>query len=305
MPRDPRPSPAEAAAFLTQRFGDVREIVRLQGGEWSTAFGFSAGGQDLVARFGQHAEDYAKDRSASAWSRPDLPIPRVIELGDAFGRSFAVSERVRGVALDALVAGEWAKILPALFRGLDALRQVELPGSGFGSWRAADHCAPHPRWHDFLLSLATRDDPRILGWRDALATVPAAAAAFDASCERFAQLVAACPEIRGIVHADLLAGNVLVDGERLAGVFDWGNSLAGDPLYDVAWLVFWSPWHPGLDPSRLLAMARERFDGPRFEERLRCYLVHIGLDAQQYDAFTGRWSDLNDAAARTRAILGP
>lgn len=31
--------------------------------------------------------------------------------------------------------------------------------------------------------------------------------------------------------------NVLVDHGRVAAVFDWGTSIVGDPLHDVAWLT--------------------------------------------------------------------
>ena len=293
---------ATVRSFLERRFPAVDDLSRFQRGEWSSAFGFRAARRELVVRFGRYGDDYAKDRRAAGWAGPDLPIPRVLELGEAFEGFYAVSERVRGLDLDALDAAGYARILPALFRALDALRRVELPGSGFGIWRPDDASAPYRTWQEFLLSVAHRDDARIHGWRAVLASVPGAQASFDAAYARLEELVAVCPDRRGLVHGDLLAGNVLVDGERLTGVLDWANSLAGDPLYDVAWLTFWAPWHPGLDPTRVRALARELFGGPGFEERLQCYEVHIGLDAQQYNAFTRRWSELARSALRTLAV---
>jgi hypothetical protein len=38
---------------------------------------------------------------------------------------------------------------------------------------------------------------------------------------------------------------------------------------------------------------------PRFEERLRACLVHLGLDAQAYNAFTSRWDELGRSGERT------
>ena len=32
---------------------------------------------------------------------------------------------------------------------------------------------------------------------------------------------------------------VLVDKERISGIFDWGCSLCGDHLYELAWFDFW------------------------------------------------------------------
>jgi aminoglycoside phosphotransferase (APT) family kinase protein len=41
-----------------------------------------------------------------------------------------------------------------------------------------------------------------------------------------------------VVHGDLLARNVLVEGDRISGVLDWGSACFGDPLYDAAWLLY-------------------------------------------------------------------
>lgn len=42
------------------------------------------------------------------------------------------------------------------------------------------------------------------------------------------------------VHGDLIPGNLLVDGGRLAAVIDWGSAGTGDPAQDLApaWSVF-------------------------------------------------------------------
>jgi aminoglycoside phosphotransferase (APT) family kinase protein len=42
------------------------------------------------------------------------------------------------------------------------------------------------------------------------------------------------------IHGDLHPGNLIVDGERLVGIIDFGDVTGGDPAYDlaVAWLAF-------------------------------------------------------------------
>ena len=100
---------------------------------------------------------------------------------------------------------------------------------------------------------------------------------------------------------------MLVSGDRITAVLDWGNAMLGDFLYDLAWLCFWSPWYPqweGIDFRREAARHYESIglDVPGFDERLRCCLLHVGLDGQAYSAFKQRWSDLDAVARRTLSI---
>jgi len=44
-------------------------------------------------------------------------------------------------------------------------------------------------------------------------------------------------------------------------------------------------------------------DVPRFDERLRCYELHVGLTHLAYCAFAGHEEDLYAVARRTRGLL--
>lgn len=76
-----------------------------------------------------------------------------------------------------------------------------------------------------------------------------------------------------------------------------GDSAYGDPLYDIAWLKFWSPWYPALEAMDIVAECMKHFDETGievkdFDRRLRCCLIHIGLDHMSYNAHLGREEDL-------------
>ena len=47
---------------------------------------------------------------------------------------------------------------------------------------------------------------------------------------------------RTLIHNDLLNRNALASGGQVTAVFDWGCSIYGDFLCDLAAFVFWSPW---------------------------------------------------------------
>lgn len=122
-------------------------------------------------------------------------------------------------------------------------------------------------------------------------------------------LADACPDgVRHVIHGDSTAGNLLVVDGAVSAVLDWGNSLVGDPLYDLAWLVFWSPWHPGLDVDVIVSEVRRRctetgVDVENFDERLRCCQLHIALDSMAYKAFRRDDMNLNGTIDRLLPLL--
>lgn len=303
---------AAVREFVAARLhGPVSDVARISRGEWSQAFSLRCGDADYIARFSAVEEDFAKDRQAAAFAAPDLPIPPIIAMGRAFDGFYAISRRAFGEFIDDLDATRMRKVLPSLFAALDAARRADLSKTaGFGGW-GADGNAPYPSWRAYLLDV-TDDRPadRIHGWRQRLDASPERSVPFDTAVARLRALVGACPEERHLIHSDLLHYNVLVAGDRLSAVFDWGCALYGDFLYDVAWLTFWAPWYRAWDGINFRSAAAQHFAAidlavPDFDARLRCYEVHIGLGSLAYMAFRENWEHFAWTAERTlRAAMG-
>jgi hygromycin-B 4-O-kinase len=299
----------KAQAFLAEHFDPaVADLEPVGAGAWSRAFGFRRGNTELVARFGRHVDDFEKDRRAHAYCTPDLPIPAVLAIGPAFDGYYAISTRVRGVPLETLGPAEWQAVTPSLVAALEALRLADLTGTaGFGGWGGAGQ-AVYASWSEFLLAVGI-DTPnrRTYGWRARLASSSAGEAAFTWGFELLGQVVADSAP-RSLIHADMINRNVLVEGERITGVFDWGCSSYGDHLYDLAWFEFWAPWHQDLDIA-LLRSALERrwravgYAPQNLAARLTACHLHIGLDHLAYNAYLGDWPTLAATAERMRAIV--
>ena len=231
-------------------------------------------------------------------------------MGEAFDGFFAISERAFGAYMDGLDGADMRRLLPSLFAALDGARVADVSDStGFGIWRG-DGNAPHPTWREALLDIANdRPTNRTHGWRARLEVFQSARSAFDVCLNRLHALVEACPEARHVVHSDLLHFNVLVDADRITAVFDWGSSLYGDFVFDVAWFTFWQPWYPAWSGIDFAAEAERHYaaiglDVPGFRDRLRCCELYIGLDGMAYQAFVGRlrtWSRPRGARSRSRA----
>lgn len=149
----------QARAFLVERFGFGVDGVELIGeGAWSRCFGFSHNGSELVARFGRHADDFGRDRLAARFATRNLPIPQVIEIGQAFGAWYCISTRARGTPLEQLDAAGWQATMPAVLSTLDALRSSDISSTtGYGDWNQVGN-APHSTWADFLAAV-DQDSP--------------------------------------------------------------------------------------------------------------------------------------------------
>ena len=172
---------AVVAEFLRGRFEEVGGIEVIKGGEWSQAFSFRAGEIEYVVRFAAYGEDYEKDRVASRYAGPDLPIPEVHQVGEAFGGSYAVSTRMYGDPLDALDEAGYRRVLPSVFRMLDAMRVADVSWTtGYGMWRP-DGSAPYESWREMLLDVENdHESSRIYRWWELLSSVPSAAEVFRA-----------------------------------------------------------------------------------------------------------------------------
>ena len=277
-------------------------------GEWSAAYSVKTPDAELVARFSKYDEDFEKDAYAARYSSAALPVPAIIEWGPAPGGFFAIASRVTGEHIDGLDEGRMRRVLPSLFAALDEMRAVDLSAwSGFGGWRA-DGSTSHASWREWLLRFidepATRGAP---GWRELLRDRPTEARSFEEGYERLVHFAAACPEVRHLFHDDLINRNVLVDGDGISAVLDWGSSKYGDFLFDIANLVFYTPWFPKWRNIDFAAEALAHYNRvgvavPQFPERLKCYTLRIALDGIAYSAFRKRWDEVELRAHRALEI---
>lgn len=278
----------EVGRFLAGVHADaVTGLTPLSGGFWSSAYAYDCGGDELVVRFGSIRSGFDADRAAMAYATDDLPVPEVLDVGDAFGAAYAISRRHHGRFLEDLEPDEADAARPMVRRLLTALRTAP----------ALEGVTDEPAsWQGWLLA-SLEDDPDhpTGGWRAKLAADPSADERFEEGAARIRELVPRCPERRDLVHGDLLHRNVLVadDASRVTAVFSWKCSMRGDFLYDTAWCTFWGDtFHPGigaLDVFALVAGDPSLDDEARADAAVRhhCYELHVGTAHLGWYAWTG------------------
>jgi hygromycin-B 4-O-kinase len=276
-------------------------------GAWSTCYAFRKGDEDLVIRFGKYVEDFYVDEIAYQYVNPNLPIPKVLEIGQAFDGYYAISTRVFGEPLESLNSQDWLATVPSVVAAFEAMRLADLSGTtGWGGWEKNKR-GSHKSWSEFLLSV-TRDTPdlRIHGWREKLLVTPQQEA-FAWGMDLLKTLVTD-DSPRALVHSDLINRNVFVKDHKISGVFDWGCALYGDHLYDLAWLEFWSPWYPELDMvyfRKKLEQAWEEsgYSPEHKDSRLLACHLHIGLSHLAYNAFMNDPVNLGATAKRMKELV--
>jgi hygromycin-B 4-O-kinase len=287
------------------------DLSPIDQGEWSSAYSYRSGEDEFIIRFSHLDEDFRKDQFAYSFVSPKLPIPRIVKIGEAFGGYYAISEKAVGVAIDTLDPTGMKQVVPSVIALLDALRTADISYTrGFGGWDIHGN-APCASWKESLLDIANdHPDGRIHGWREKLASSSLGIDQFNHLFQQFSSLVGKCPEDRHLIHADLLHYNLLVADSRISAVIDWGCSRYGDFLYELAWFTFWSPWFSSMQGIDFQKLARQHYikiglDVPHFDERIKAYELHIGLDSIAYLSFIGNWEQAEKVTAQMQKTASP
>jgi Ser/Thr protein kinase RdoA (MazF antagonist) len=220
-------------AFVAGELGcGVGRHTRVDAFAANVVYEVDAGGRQLFVKASPshdslRAEAWACARSADA----GCAAPAVLALGrldTPTSMSAIIMTRVAG---QPIVAGH-----PALRQvgiGLRRLHDLRLPGFGWlgeAVWdQAGAFSLGHSSWLDFLHDICT--DARGLAGRyvGATAVAEAATAAVEAQADGLAHT-----HVGSLCHGDLKPAHILVDGDRLSGVIDWGDAVVGDPVWDIA-----------------------------------------------------------------------
>ena len=296
-----------AEAFIAARFGQQATLgPDIPQGEWSSAFAFTVSGHDYVIRFNSTREAFDADLSAMKFASRTIPIPAVIEVGAGLGGFYAVSERAVGRFLEDLDADSLNKSMRSILETMDAMRLADTSSSvGFGPWNARGD-GHYATWRDYLLDVEAPHTSSS-GWREQLEASPVAKSAFESGFAGLSELVGGCPDLRNLLHADMLNRNVFCGDHGIRALIDWQCAMYGDFLYELAWFTFWAPWHKGISEVDFRARAPERFESirlavPDFAHRLRCYEIHIGLRHLVYFAWRRDAVNLEATARRTTKV---
>jgi hygromycin-B 4-O-kinase len=269
----PDVSLSQVEAFLRDHESTPPEnVCALKPGELSRVFAYDLAGEPRVIRFNPKPDAFEADRTAhDRFARPGLPIPRVLEIGQHGALWFAISERLPGRIMWDITPEQYDAALPSLCDAHDLIAAID-PGPDLpGGWL---------QWLDSFE--ADHDSDNFWrGWRDLFDTTFLERDRWEALHARFRGLLPAAQDPRLLVHGDFGQDNVLIDGPRVTAVLDWGPMRRGDPLWDLAYIGFWS--------GRIGAQLSARYgDLPDYQARVTLYQLRMVLDATRFYARTNQ-----------------
>ncbi len=278
----------EVISFLQNNFDkNVNSVNFITGGEMSQAFSFYTD-KNYVIRINSKQESFNKDRYAfDHFASYELPIPQIFKI-DRFNEKyyFAISELAKGKNLDTYSIDDQYKLLPQLISILDTIHSVQIDDTKkFGYWNEKGE-ALFESWKDYILN---KKDDVYSNWEKLYEETSLEKEIVNQITEKINKLCEFLPEERYLVHGDYGSNNVTADGEKITGILDWGESLYGDFLYDVAWLQFWSS---GISYSVIFKDHYEKTNKncDYYHERLLCYQLHLGLGALGFFALSDQKS---------------
>jgi hygromycin-B 4-O-kinase len=286
-----------AEDFLNSYFNTKGiKVESIKGGAESQAFYFSLLGEKYVLRVTKHGMlNYLKDSIAySDFSSEKLPVSEIIDCGE-FGKgfSFAVMKRAAGKTLDRFSKEQLGDLAPKVAAAIAEVHKIEVPGEGYGGW-GSNRNGSFKSWNEYLLANLAQEGFEDRSFCDA---------DFNLSLKReILKLVPFCPEERVVLHGDCAPANILSDGKRVTALIDWGDSLYGDPLHDVACIDFWA------SKNDFTAVFRDYYldNGglpDNFEERIMCYKLLRAYGSLWFYAYSDQEDSYKKCAQNAKEIL--
>ncbi|MBP7832306.1 MAG: aminoglycoside phosphotransferase family protein [Candidatus Levybacteria bacterium] len=291
----------EVLSFLQKEIDpQIDSVEFLTGGEMSQAFGFKSKNKEYVIRFFKWDDAFRKDKFAhDNYSSDKLPIPKVYEIDKYSNELFyCISSRAKGIVLDLLSPGLQIKMMDEEIKLMHAIHKTKVVGSGYGWWDENGN-GMHGSWRDYVLY---KKDEVYSNWEALYKNSFLKKEIIEKIYLRISQLTTFLPEDRYLVHADLGWSNEISDNTNITGVLDWGNSVYGDFLYDISFKHYWSSDSNFLE-KYLHSVDRNYFNLDNADERIRCYMLHIGLGVLGFFALSNQKEKYDKAQKRVEGLL--
>jgi hygromycin-B 4-O-kinase len=279
---------------ITEEIGPVGDWTAITEGENSQAYSAVADGRAVIVRVNLRREGFELD----AWAANVLPeqgisVPEVLTVG-AVGEAWCcVSTRLPGTRLCDLSESAVDDAAPAVAETLRRIGGTPLLGArGLGGIDPATGNGRNRSWAEAVAWGVPKSWPEL--------SEPAERAFLESLSAATLADVEALPDFDRLVHGDYSADNLIVAEDGAIGVIDWECAMIGDPLWDLAYQLFWSRAWPVMAPQARASATADLT--PSELNRLRCYMTVAGLRSASFYLAGTRGPELALMVDRLRAM---
>jgi hygromycin-B 4-O-kinase len=259
--------------FANNKLGqNIEGCESIDTGEHAHSFFIYTNEKDYVIKFNDEKESFEKDRYAyNNFHSNNIPIAETIETGKGPNSFYyAILEKCSGEHPGFKNEPKTTETVHQLIKTLGRIHEINIQETnGYGEWTPYDGNAEHDSWKKYLLSFAdfVRSDEFLFD----IEKKPSIQDVLNS----YKQLIKYCPEGRRLVHADCGFDNVLFKDNEITCVIDWGNSVYGDFVLDIAWLKY---WHDDYNYENLYrSSTNKKRNYNNFAKRIDCYKLKIAL----------------------------
>jgi len=274
----------------------ISNLSSIDSGQIASTYSFDMADKKLFVQFnyenmsqGYRTEVFYAER----FSLNDVPVRKIIAQGEYEGFQYSISEKAIGESLDKINANDFELAFPSVMDCLVKIESVDLEGTvGYG-WLDNKFNGAFSSWPDHLMQIKDEEPGYFYGeWHHLFKTTFLDKNIFDKYLGRLERLLPKLPDERYLVHGGFGYGNVLVHDHNVSAVLDWQDARYGDPLFDLAYMVFWrndSVAAKCLDVYQS-SISKSTISMENFNARMACYKYYIGLDSMRFSAKTNNHS---------------
>ncbi|MCH9753672.1 MAG: aminoglycoside phosphotransferase family protein [Alphaproteobacteria bacterium] len=294
----------EIKKFLINNYSkESGNIKFLAKGMWSSAYQFIDGTEEKIIRVNVDKKDFLKDKFAERFSCDELKVPNILDIGKFDKKYFySISEKCEGKPFDSLTLQKKIKMLPRL---CSVLLSIHNTNTSFSNGHGDVDINFNGRFKTWKESVQNLENHKIkYDWDKVFAREFFDVELFNKCKYEMEKLLSYIPEMGYLVHGDFGYDNVIVNDNNITGVIDWAEAKIGDFLYDIAWLDFWSFWSKDVKYSVEMKeiYAKANMDFSNYEERLKCYMLKIGLCGMAIASHFNKKGDYDYVVSRMQSL---
>lgn len=265
-------SDSQIEKLIIKSYPAMTDLAPLSGGLVSQTYSFSCGEEKYIFQIGGDFDDYKKQLYIGKKYRKYIPVREVLDIFQTEKKvAYCFSKYIAGKKLFDLTENERNKLTKSIMNVLFGINQASLPDDAYWGRFDFNGNAPYKTWIDFISLIYNEEICNWSGLKDKGSCFTLIEEAIKELKDKIDYLQ--CEE-KCLLHGDIGSYNLIAYNESITGVIDCGYALYGDPLYEMANILFWNEDKL----QNLVAEIKRTYADKKSKLKLYCYTLRIGLE---------------------------